>query len=339
MKIEHNQETKLFIDNIAKSMNESVQFNRAIKGLVNRQILLRDERTIVDAYKEYGVNINSIKYKTRDLTDNPYYKNIRFDNIKSNKVKYDIVTLPPRVLIGMGFTKYADNLAKSYIDIGYFDKSVKIPTLTEGEQIWMSPTISEQRTIQPHIDKAKGNVLTFGLGIGYYVYMCLLKDGVDSITIVEINKDIIDVFNEYIKPQFPKADKIKIIHGDMYDYFNDEFMGSFDTVFVDIWQNNTDGYEHYIKLQSIGVKMDNIGYWIEESILEPVRLALVGYLKAQYTDDYLNLLNRVSRDTFRELVAIHTYFSNKDIVYSTYDQLVELVNDINTLREISKHIA
>ena len=338
MIIEHNKETELFLREALESLSMYYALNDICSRVDNTIISVEQEKALVSIYKEYGVNIKTIKYSTKELTDNPYYKNIKLNNIKTNNIKYSNAKLPARACINMGFTKYADKLYKSYVDMGYFDRSINIPRLMEGDRVWMSPTIAEQRSIQPHIDKAKGKVLTFGLGIGYYVYMCLLKEEVEDITIVEINKDIIDLFNEYIKPQFPDTKNINIIHGDMYDYYNDKFMSNFNTIFVDTWYNNTDALEQYKKLQKIKVDRTRISYWIEESILEVIRVALLAYIMSIYNDDYTNLISRISRENFKEITGINKYFKENNKRYSTYKQMEELINNVEVLRDIAGYM-
>jgi spermidine synthase len=101
----------------------------------------------------------------------------------------------------------------------------------------MSITPNEIETMKGPIDKALGNVLTFGLGLGYYAYMTSQKDNVESITVVESNEDVIDLFNKCVLPQFGNAQKkIKIIKADAFEYAqNYIYNGKYDFVFTDLW--------------------------------------------------------------------------------------------------------
>ena len=76
----------------------------------------------------------------------------------------------------------------------------------------MSVTPNEVYTVQPAIDNAKGKVLTLGCGMGYFAYMASLKEEVESITIIELEQDVIDLFENSILPQFENKDKIYITH-------------------------------------------------------------------------------------------------------------------------------
>ncbi|MDO0823353.1 hypothetical protein [Desulfosporosinus nitroreducens] len=87
-----------------------------------------------------------------------------------------------------------------------------------------------------------------GLGIGVLPYLWLLKDEVDSVTVVEINQDVIDLFEKYIRPQYRTAKKLEIIHGDALDYYNEDFLNQFDYVYVDFWESTGDGLGLYTRL-------------------------------------------------------------------------------------------
>ena len=46
----------------------------------------------------------------------------------------------------------------------------------------------------------------------------LKKSNVESVTVVEINEDVIHLFNQYVLPQFKNAEKIKIIKADAFEF-------------------------------------------------------------------------------------------------------------------------
>ena len=83
------------------------------------------------------------------------------------------------------------------------------PTILENNRIWLTITPNEIEIM--NVDEAFGNVLAFGIGLGYYAYMISEKENVDRITIVDINDDVIHLFQKYILPPVKNAHKIKII--------------------------------------------------------------------------------------------------------------------------------
>lgn len=120
------------------------------------------------------------------------------------------------------------------------------------------------------VDQAFGNVLTFGLGLGYYAYMLSEKDNVESITVVDINENVIDLFTKYVLPQFNNAGKIKIIKADAFEYAQKHMSkGKYDFVFTDLWHDVSDGIVMYLKMKKYEKQSPNTAftYWIEKSML------------------------------------------------------------------------
>lgn len=113
--------------------------------------------------------------------------------------------------------------------------------LLVNNYIMMSDTDMERRTNREFIDNANGDVLIAGLGIGLIIYNIQEKKEVKSITVVEINKDVIDL----IQPHFPN---IKIINEDIFNYQPKQ---KFDTIYFDIWPDiSTDNLNDIKKLHN-----------------------------------------------------------------------------------------
>lgn len=334
MKIEQNERINSFIQELAISIVSNNKLKTMIANMNERVISNKEEELLLNEYRKIGVNYKSLKYEVSELIDNPYYKNIKLNDVKLKDIRYVNKVLQARKCLTMSHIKYTGRLLECYCDIGYFAKSVNIPILMEKDNIWMSSTISEHRSIQEHIDKAKGRVLTFGLGIGYYPYMCLLKDNVESITIIETNQDIIDMFNKYILPQFKTDKKIEIIKGDMYDYYNREFMSNFDYIFVDTWDSNEDGLVHYKKLMKTGIREANIGYWIEDSIIGNTKMLMAVYLKAIATNTFTEVLNKFDGINFDDLKRIHRYFRGIDKTVTDPHEILNYIHNIDVIRDI-----
>lgn len=127
----------------------------------------------------------------------------------------------------------------------------------------MSDTPMERRTNYKILDKANGDVLIGGLGIGMILIPLMQKEEVKSITIVEKYQEIIDM----VGSQLPLNDKVKIINGDIFD--NTFKRGTkFDTIYFDIWNViNDDKYEEMKHLKKIykrclRSKKENPNAWI-----------------------------------------------------------------------------
>jgi spermidine synthase len=78
-----------------------------------------------------------------------------------------------------------------------------------------------------------GNVLCAGLGLGLIVHALSKNPKVEKITVVEINKDVIDL----ITPFLPKTKPLEVVHDDIYKYRK---IPSYNTVILDIWAGKGD---------------------------------------------------------------------------------------------------
>lgn len=196
-----------------------------------------------------------------------YYKNISLNHVKEKnwqikKVKYR----PYELFVYDDFKTLNDKL---YLHIGYFNVPFYYLAVYQNQRLWMSITPNEINTMKKPIQNAFGNVLTFGLGLGYFAYMTSLKENVNQVIIVEKDLQIIELFKKYILPQFQEKNKISIIHQDAFDFLNTTLNHfSIDYIFVDIYHDVSDGIEVYKKFHPYEVKFSNIifEYWIMDTI-------------------------------------------------------------------------
>ncbi len=105
-------------------------------------------------------------------------------------------------------------------------------TMRIDGRLVMSDTWMERFTNQEIIEKATGDVLIAGLGIGLILTLLEGKDEVDSITVIEKNKAVIDV----IGPWFDNL-IIDIVQADVFTW---EPPQSYDTIYFDIWPDICD---------------------------------------------------------------------------------------------------
>jgi hypothetical protein len=118
-------------------------------------------------------------------------------------------------------------------------------SLMEKGSCVMSDTPMEKRTNLEFIEKAHGDVLIAGLGIGLIVLPIQNKEEVKSITILEKNKEVIELVAE----KLPFNDKVKVMQGDIFDY-KFEKGAKFDVIYFDIWNYvNSDVYEEMKELK------------------------------------------------------------------------------------------
>ena len=168
--------------------------------------------------------------------------------------------------------------------IGLFDKDYIYPSISLYDQEWMSLNQHEIRTMETPIALARGKVLTLGLGLGYFAFMASYKEEVKEVHIVEMDLELIQLFNKYLLPLFPYKEKIHIHKADAYHFIDEISDGDYDYIFSDLWQDVSDGVLSYIKLKEKFVlfKHTTCAYWIEGSILSYLRLLIIGLMKDEY---------------------------------------------------------
>ncbi len=191
--------------------------------------------------------------------------------------------------------------------------------------------------MEESIEEAKGDVLVIGLGIGYYSFMVSLKNSVSSITIIEKDKNAINLFNKYILPSFKNKDKIKIINEDAYKYFDKNKSLKYDYCFFDIYHNVGDGEELYLMMKARESRYPNIkfSYWIEKSILAMLRRQILTLFVEEYqgaTDkDYQYEENPNDR------IINKLHFLLKEYEISSYEDLRKLLLD-ESLKDIASKL-
>ena len=148
--------------------------------------------------------------------------------------------------------------------IGYFDREFSFPCIAENGHEWMTVTPNEIETMKKPIEKAHGDVLTYGLGLGYFAFSAAAKSEVASVTVVEKEKEIIDLFAEHLLPQFINKEKIRIICADALEFASKK--PKYDFVFADIWHDPSDAIEPYLLLRAMERDDTEYAYWIEDTI-------------------------------------------------------------------------
>lgn len=260
--------------------------------------------------------------------NNAYYKLIKPKSVFNNDIKLEYFTFKAFQPFPLDDIQVDDN--DYYLEktpISYFLKDHHYLALTKNNVVWMSITPNEINTMSPYIDACKGDVLVLGLGLGYYPLMALLKKEVNKITIVELDKDIIEIFNKFILPYFPQKDKIEIVEGDAIKYLANNNK-KYDTVFVDLWHSPEDGLPLYLKIKQIEkqYKDTNFQYWLEKSIIAYYRRFLLAIfeettLRGFKDEDYRNTTNDV------DLIINEIYAKTKNVTINNYDDLYNLLKD------------
>lgn len=119
--------------------------------------------------------------------------------------------------------------------------------ISKTEGTMMSDYPDEKITNQKFIDKAHGDVLIFGLGLGLIVFPLMDEDNITSITIVEKDPELPFLVGGIID-SFDSLAKVKIESGDVFTH-SDKLTQKYDTIYFDIWSRITDeSFEEMEKL-------------------------------------------------------------------------------------------
>jgi len=101
----------------------------------------------------------------------------------------------------------------------------KYARLLVNGSIMMTDAEFERATNADFVREACGHVLIAGLGIG--LILDPIMEQSESVTVIEKNKDVIDL----VGPYFPQ---VKVIHADIYEW-NPPKDARYDTIYFDIW--------------------------------------------------------------------------------------------------------
>ena len=273
--------------------------------------------------------INIEELDPRIVLNNPYYKNIKIPALNIGRYSLSEQKYFPYQGFARDEINVDDNYYREISKVGYFKESITFPILKKDEDVWMSLNPNEIKTMGNDIKDASGDVLVCGLGLGYYPYMVSIKNDVRSVTIIENDENVINIFKQHILPQFECKEKINIIKDDALKYLAKQNK-KYDYVFIDLWHDANDGLPLYIKLKKIENKnKENFHYWLETSLiclyrryfLSIVEEAMLGYQDSDYFTDDEPILNELYFKTKK--LAIN---SASDLhYYCQKEQLIKLM--------------
>ncbi len=241
---------------------------------------------------------------------NPFYQRVKPHPITKGKWHLGYETYIPYqgVLTGDVITHPMHHYLES-TPLGYFLNPFYYLVIKQQDVTWMSVTPFEINTMAPVIDTMRGNVITLGLGLGYFASMAALKPEVKEVLVIEKDQQVIQLFLKHIYPLLENKEKIKIHHEDAFDYLRNNTR-PFDHLFVDIHHTAEDGLPMYIRMKKLE-KISRNGqwhYWLESSILALFRRYMIVFLQEQllsFDERKYNNPTTLEDHLYRELYKIN----------------------------------
>ncbi|MCR4912061.1 MAG: hypothetical protein K5925_06085 [Bacilli bacterium] len=264
----------------------------------------------------------------KEFINNPYYKTIKVEKVKEGNMSLVLDHYRPYEIFAYDDIK----VSKDYHEISslaFFKEEFPFIALNEKKVTWMSITPNEIKTMEKAIKEANGNVIVFGLGLGYFPFMISLKESVKSITIIEKDEKIISLFEKNLLPQFPYKEKIIIQKKDAFEVIKSTL--NYNYAFVDLWHTAEDGIETYLtfKRNEDNSPYITFSYWLETSFYALLRRAFISLILEQL-DSYKEKHYQQAETVFDKLVN-HYYYQTKNLRVSSVKQLEDLLSDTTLL--------
>lgn len=168
------------------------------------------------------------------------------------------------------YKKWRCRPTPSYVGPGYWSPFTHQPSgwLFDRKKagkwvIWMSLTMMELESHQPHIAAAKGFVVVAGLGMGMYLYNILRKPEVETVVCVERDPQIIEMLKLTTDlEKWPGYEKLILINDDAMNYTLTIKPNFF---YADIWEKlgHINALEMTQRMQK-NIKAHEVGFWGQE---------------------------------------------------------------------------
>ena len=289
-----------------------------------------DNTSVINSYLEDSF----VHVDLKEFNDNPYKKAVKIKETLQNSYKLHYLTYEPYSFFPLKDIEVdEENYYKEKTKIGISNEPYSFLTLSKNKNIWMCITPNEINTMKDAIKKAKGNVITFGLGLGYYAYMVSLKQEVASITIVDRDEEIINLFKKNILPYFEHKEKVKIIKEDAIKYIKETKLANYDYAFFDLWHNPEDGLPLYQEIKRLEITPSQ-DYWIEESLICMYRRCVLTVIEESlygYGDDSY----RKAKNSLDKIIN-EIYFKTKNIRFTSYEEIHKFLSKENLLKLMQK---
>lgn len=335
MKLNHTRELDAYFASCRKHLSDT-RLNR----FLDRKVTGGNEAFLQIALKQAGAREfdgpketwPSLFLSVDAFEQSPYHRNVtaKLNSLHSDRYATEVFA-GGRLFNLSAVQPDPDRELMDWMKLRALDRDAETLILSDGELEWMLDSPSEAETNDPAAAKAHGNVLVFGLGIGYVVYMMLMNGKTDHITVVENDPRVIHAFREYLLPLFPSHSPVTILEADAFACWNHDFLAPYDYIYADIWQSGEDGLfcmERLLEAEIVdSAKAD---FWIETSCVVPLRTLFF----LHYEELYGSAPQAVSEEYQSMMNKIRNYIASIDVTVSDPELLKQLMYDQNTLRSV-----
>ena len=206
--------TKEMVDAIA---TDGITREEAIAAILSETLLSEitetERRRLTRQYLRPSIRI----LRPERYYDDAYFKTVKIPDVKHGAWEFKTETYAPyRAVVAADLL--VDEELREIPPLCFFEKEFRFPAVLEDGNEWMTLTPVDMDTSVEAIRAAHGKVITFGLGLGYFAFHAAEKPDVTSVTVIEKSPAVRKLFEEYLLPQFPHKEKIRIIEADAFEY-------------------------------------------------------------------------------------------------------------------------
>lgn len=287
---------------------------------------------------QVGYGFESIaKLNPQDYNQDEYYQKVCKSMGKtrtSNGWTLQMKAYDPYYLFVYGEVRTSEATPfSSYSPVGFFEQRFPYPALSQGDRTYMSLIPHEMNTMRDAIDKAHGDVLTMGLGMGYFAYHASAKKEVTSLTVYERDATVIKLFNEVFLPLFAHPEKIHIVQTpDALEHVDSK---TYDYLFVDLHHDAEDGLPLYLRYAKHEPFAKEADFWIEPAILTYFRRHLIVLIEEE-TSGYVDSDYEHAEDFSGALLSsLHFHLKNYEV--RDMEDLLKLLSD-DMLKKLAKEM-
>lgn len=281
---------------------------------------LKDKKTL-NKIKEYKLT----EVKELDINDylnDSYIKNVHPKSKKIESIYLYYKEYNPYEGFIFDETKEGDSY-REINSFGYFTSNYSFLSLDKDNKTWMSIIPHEINTMKIDLNKIKGNIVIYGLGLGYFLFHALNKKEINKVVVIEKDSLVINIFNAYLRKYFRNLDKLTILNLDALSFNKKEINKyNFDYCYVDLYHDPIDALKIYINLIKSEAKNITYLYWIENDILIYLRRIIISLFISIYFNEPEFIL---SEDNFLNSLSlsIKEYLEKKE--FNSYLEIYELL--------------